>query len=87
MKPVGKPDARNEHVRFDERGWEPGRRLRQHPRPSSTLPNAGLMHQHRVKPDRVRVYMLICYWSGEAEKDRPGRQQKLRDFGYQALAL
>ena len=24
-KPVGKPDAGNRHVRFDERGWEPGR--------------------------------------------------------------
>jgi hypothetical protein len=22
MKPVGKPDAGNPHVRFDERGWE-----------------------------------------------------------------
>jgi len=27
MKPVGKPEARNEHVRFDEREWEPGWRL------------------------------------------------------------
>ena len=25
QKPVGKPDAGNRHVRFDERGWEPGR--------------------------------------------------------------
>jgi hypothetical protein len=25
MKPVGKPDAGNRHVRFDERGWETGR--------------------------------------------------------------
>jgi RNA-directed DNA polymerase len=24
-KPAGKPDAGNRHVRFDERGWEPGR--------------------------------------------------------------
>jgi hypothetical protein len=24
MKPVGKPDAANPHVRFDERGWETG---------------------------------------------------------------
>ena len=35
-KPDGKPDARNGHVRFDERGWETGRRLdvstRAHPR-------------------------------------------------------
>src|SRR5664279_5746168 len=36
MKPVGKPDAANPHVRFDERGWETGRRCcasaRAHPR-------------------------------------------------------
>ena len=38
MKPVGKPDAGNPHVRFDERGWETGRSHGQHPRPSSTLP-------------------------------------------------
>jgi hypothetical protein len=25
VKPVGEPDARNRHVRFDERGWETGR--------------------------------------------------------------
>jgi hypothetical protein len=25
MKPVGKPDAGNRHIRFDERGWETGR--------------------------------------------------------------
>ena len=37
MKPVGKPDAGNPHVRFDERGGEtePPKRP---PRPSSTLP-------------------------------------------------
>ena len=28
MKAVGKPDAGNRHVRFDERGWETGRRAR-----------------------------------------------------------
>ena len=35
-KPVGKPDAGNPHVRFDERGWETERRpnvsTRAHPR-------------------------------------------------------
>ncbi len=30
--------ARNGHVRFDARAWETGRRFRQYPRPSSTLP-------------------------------------------------
>src|SRR6516164_979614 len=36
VKPVGKPDALIGHVRFDERGWETGRRsgvsARAHPR-------------------------------------------------------
>src|ERR1700746_1084941 len=39
VKPVGKPDAGNRHVRFDERGWETGRWPKAKlPRPSSTLP-------------------------------------------------
>src|ERR1019366_6332287 len=33
MKPVGKPDAGNPHVRFDERGWETGRRTTTAPAP------------------------------------------------------
>ena len=32
MKPVGKPDAGNPHVRFDERGRETGHRHRARPR-------------------------------------------------------
>ena len=35
VKSVGKPDAGNRHVRFDERGRETGQLA---PRPSSTLP-------------------------------------------------
>ncbi len=38
VKPVGKPDAGNPHVRFDERGRETGQLL---PRPSSTLQVSG----------------------------------------------
>jgi hypothetical protein len=37
VKSVGKPDAGNRHVRFDERGRETGLLA---PRPSSTLPKA-----------------------------------------------
>ena len=33
MKPVGKPDAGNPHVRFAERGWETGRRYASPPAP------------------------------------------------------
>ena len=47
MKPVGKPDAGNPHVRFDERGWETGRRSRQYPRPSSTLPGIPAFSRRR----------------------------------------
>jgi hypothetical protein len=36
-KSVGKPDAGNRHVRFDERGRETGLLA---PRPSSTLPDS-----------------------------------------------
>ena len=40
MKPVGKPDAGNRHVRFDERGWETERRSASVPAPNldSRLP-------------------------------------------------
>jgi hypothetical protein len=34
MKPVGKPDAGNPHVRFDERGRETGRRCVATPAPA-----------------------------------------------------
>lgn len=37
MKPVGKPDAANRHVPFDQPAWETERRFRQHPLPCSTL--------------------------------------------------
>src|SRR5215467_9018999 len=48
VKPVGKPDALIGHVRFDERGWETGRRsgvsARAHPRlyPLARHPACGL---------------------------------------------
>jgi hypothetical protein len=38
VRSVGKPDAGNRHVRFDERGRETGLLA---PRPSSTLPKPG----------------------------------------------
>ena len=43
VTPVGKPDAGNQHVRFDERGRETERAIRlKPPRPSSTLPHAAI---------------------------------------------
>src|SRR6202043_3741702 len=44
VKPVGKPDAGNRLVRFDERGWETGcwPKGPKLPRPSSALPERSL---------------------------------------------
>ncbi len=66
-KPVGKPDAGNPHVRFDERGGETNRRAA--PRLSSTLPCVeilalrcrGPMLAHPVPgPPRVRRAVLVA---------------------------
>ena len=47
-KPVGKPDAGNPHVRFDERGGETDRRAA--PRLSSTLPGERLIEfDHQIE--------------------------------------
>ena len=52
MKPVGKPDAGNPHVRFDERGWETGRRsgvsARAHPRLYKSA-------RHLLEPALMRI--------------------------------
>src|SRR5260370_33118315 len=56
MKPVGKPDARDGHVRFDERGWEPGRALsaRSRAQPRLYLRNSTARKQ-RWSPGRPRI--------------------------------
>ena len=53
MKPVGKPDAGNPHVRFDERGRETERcpTRPKPPRPSSTLQVLGRKRQSMVDTD------------------------------------
>jgi hypothetical protein len=60
MKPVGKPDAGKQHVRFDERGWETGRRYSSAPAPSldSTLPPGFCPARNftSVRPSADRVY-------------------------------
>lgn len=54
VKSVGKPDARNGHVRFDERGRETGRRFwRQRSRPASTLPRGGPPQKWNARPESV----------------------------------
>src|SRR5450631_2713950 len=49
MNPVGKPDAGNRHVRFDERGWETGRRSA--PAPAPNLDSTGF--SCRARPEIV----------------------------------
>jgi len=44
VKSVGKPDARNGHVRFDERGWETGRRFGVSARARPRLYKCGPVH-------------------------------------------
>jgi len=53
VKPVGKPDAGNRLVRFDERGWETGRWPKgpKLPRPSSTLPTETLVAPNGPVPE------------------------------------
>ena len=45
-KSVGKPDAGNRHVRFDERGRETGLLA---PRPSSTLPTTATHPKSEIR--------------------------------------
>ena len=51
VKSVGKPDAGNRHVRFDERGRETGLAA---PRPSSTLPKPA--RNRPLRGARKKVY-------------------------------
>ena len=52
VKPVGKPDAGNPHVRFDERGEETGRSLRHRASPRLYVRPDGAYHQWRKDPPR-----------------------------------
>ena len=65
MNPIGEPDAGDRHVRFDERGWEPGDwqslKHRAHPRlyPLQALaddgrvgPKLSFVHRNRGAPER-----------------------------------
>ena len=56
VKPVGKPDAGNRHVRFDERGWETGRRCASvlAPNLDSTREDSGASRTERKPRSRLR---------------------------------
>jgi hypothetical protein len=65
VKPVGKPDAGNPHVRFDERGWETGRRFgvsaRAHPRLYTSSRRYGSKPILSFTAPRCRVISLADY--------------------------
>jgi transposase len=59
MKPVGKPDAGNPHVRFDERGRETGHFFEAPPRPSSTLQIKGKKRHILVDTQGLLMHALV----------------------------
>src|SRR5207248_6588981 len=78
VKSVGKPDARNGHVRFDERGRETtGCHSVPVPRPSSTLP-----------PQTSALFSVrTCFASGHPDAlKRPFASAKLRRKGTKSAA-
>ena len=68
MKSVGKPDAGNPHVRFDERGWETGRpsvSTRAHPRlyprlALAKLPQGEAEASRGLKPTLQFFSLRLC---------------------------
>ena len=80
MKPVGKPDARDGHVRFDERGWETGRALsvrsRAHPRLYLTS-----LQQRLVKTGGRLVKHARYYWPLLAESHLRSEERRVGKEG------
>src|SRR5918997_4603645 len=78
MKPVGKPDAGNPHVRFDERGRETEQlplRLKP-PRPSSTLQVTG--RKRHILTDTLGL-LLAVHVHPASVQDRDGAEALLRE--------
>src|SRR5271165_7556919 len=74
VKPVGKPDAGNPHVRFDERGGETGRASDTAPFLDSTAPLCGLWcvpegRDHLVGASPTRA---MVGWPGSWQAVRSG---------------
>ena len=86
MKPVGKPDAGNPHVRFDERGGETGRRSASVLAPildstrNRLLARAGLSKQRRRALRPTNVLYPLYYERREIIqlRPRPGKLQNCR---------
>ena len=58
VKPVGEPDAGNPHVRFDERGWETGRRMSRY----RAQPRLYRKHSKLRAKCRNIIENKGCYW-------------------------
>ena len=69
MKPVGKPDAGNPHVRFDERGGETGR-------VSDTAP---LLDSTTFRDRVVRLWLRPLRRRGQHDKTAWERMKRLAD--------
>ena len=62
VKPVGKPDAGNRHVRFDERGWETERcRMAQATAPLLDSTTVGLARPIRRRQPPPKAVLIDCY--------------------------
>ena len=75
MKPVGKPDAGNPHVRFDERGGETGCANGSRPRPSSTLQIKG--RKRHILVDTLGLLLNVVVHPADIQ-DRDGAFHLLR---------
>jgi hypothetical protein len=67
VKPAGKPDAGNRHVRFDERGWETGR----WPKAQATAPilDSTLADTPTTIAERRRLERAVRTWSKTLTND------------------
>ena len=75
VKPVGKPDAGNPHVRFDERGRETGLAPMARPRPSSTLQIKG--RKRHILVDTLGLLLNVVVHPADIQ-DRDGAFHLLR---------
>src|ERR1700751_4773403 len=79
LKPVGKPDAGNPHVRFDERGEETGRlQSLKPPRPSSTLLPARPCRRQVLAEHAMLAKMTVAN-AGSPRKARISRKPSCRE--------
>jgi hypothetical protein len=59
VKLVGKPDAGNPHVRFDERGWETGRRYASVLAPSLDSTTESAARRDKAAPTSLRLLAVL----------------------------